>query len=75
MQGGKPLGGGTQLDARHRAGAAQQPRWEASVLGLSKRELLEDVLHEMSRDRNLQRLVAQYRDALQDMEELAGGRG
>lgn len=57
------------------AGAAQQPRWEASVLGLSKRELLEDVLHEMSRDRNLQRLVAQYRDALQDMEELAGGRG
>lgn len=66
------LGAGEEADGVE-AEAAKQPRWEACVLGLSKRELLGDVLREMSRNRNLQRLVAQYRDALHDMEDLAGG--
>lgn len=45
--------------------------WQPTVLGLQKRELLREVLKEMSRNRGLQRTTQTYLDALTELERAA----
>jgi protein HIRA/HIR1 len=45
--------------------------WQPAVLGLPKRELLRDVLREMSRNRSLQRTTQTFLDALTEVERAA----
>ena len=45
-------------------------KWEDSILGLSKRQLLVQVLRELYRHRSMQLLAARYREMLDESEML-----
>lgn len=55
----------------HGAGTEAAGAWEPTVLGLAKRDLLREVLKEMSRNRSLQRTTQGFLDALSEIERAA----
>lgn len=72
--GGGGSGGRGDTDMAEAAGAAggdggELVAWQPAILGLPKRELLREVLKEMSRNRSLQRTTQTYLDALGELEK------
>ncbi len=69
--GGGGSGGGGDTDMAEAAGgdSAGAVAWQPAILGLPKRELLREVLKEMSRNRSLQRTTQTYLDALGELEK------
>jgi len=43
--------------------------WQSTVLGMKKRELLKELLRIMSANRGLQRLISEYKESLDSIEE------
>ncbi|KAL4452249.1 hypothetical protein ABPG75_007911 [Micractinium tetrahymenae] len=64
-------GGGDGDSEMGDAAGGGPPAWRPEVLGLPKRELLREVLKEMSRNRSLQRTTQTYLDALSELERAA----
>lgn len=67
-------GDAEMVDAEAAEGAAADgdeaaAAWQPTVLGLSKHELLGEVLKEMGRNRHLQRTTQSFLDALSDMKK------
>ncbi|KAL4441231.1 hypothetical protein ABPG77_011468 [Micractinium sp. CCAP 211/92] len=72
--GGGGSGGRGDTDMAEAAGASggdggELVAWQPAILGLPKRELLREVLKEMSRNRSLQRTTQTYLDALGELEK------
>ena len=47
---------------------SDKTEWKETVLGLSKHDLLREVLRELYRHRTMQRLVTRYREMLEESE-------